>query len=579
MDKRILIELANSNPAVQKGVQAIEAQLADKPIMSEDLNHIIKMLEHVLDHPDKYQQMREGAIKHEGLDENMLPPQLNVPVIVSLLVAFYGLRDKLTQNGFAKGGLAQTAQHLQRLGRGGDSILAHINPREAAMLHQMGGSGTINPNTGLPEFKFGWKDIFSAAIPIVSSMILPSVGSAIGGVLGDYLPALSAAIPGGANALGSVLGGAALGAGTSALTGGSALQGGLLGGLSGGLAPMIGSGINRAMGQDFSSSTQNILGSGIVGALGSKLQGKDVLTGAATGAIGGALAGNASNLANKVSAEPGRLNTGISAGATSLGNMLTAGYDPIQAVTGGGLSGLAAGLMYKPSETAVNNVKTANENSQGFQDKMNNVGSGSNQTATTAPEQPVSIPSAQTQGGFDWKNALMMGGLGLAATQMMGGSDQPATTGATGVSTLSPSQQEYFNRPSVSFDWNKIQADAARNNMTVSQYMARHWNDIAAGQYNQPVVAKARGGALNNIAYLAQGSGTGRDDTIPARLSDGEYVIDAETVAMLGDGSNKAGAQKLDQMRREIRKQKGKALAKGKFSPNAKSPLSYLKGA
>jgi hypothetical protein len=32
-------------------------------------------------------------------------------------------------------------------------------------------------------------------------------------------------------------------------------------------------------------------------------------------------------------------------------------------------------------------------------------------------------------------------------------------------------------------------------------------------------------------------------------------------------------------MRSEIRKQKGKALAKGKFSPNAKSPLSYLKGA
>ena len=34
----------------------------------------------------------------------------------------------------------------------------------------------------------------------------------------------------------------------------------------------------------------------------------------------------------------------------------------------------------------------------------------------------------------------------------------------------------------------------------------------------------------------------------------------------------------LDQMRQGIRQQKGKALAKGNFSPNAKSPLAYMKG-
>ena len=60
-------------------------------------------------------------------------------------------------------------------------------------------------------------------------------------------------------------------------------------------------------------------------------------------------------------------------------------------------------------------------------------------------------------------------------------------------------------------------------------------------------------------------------------MSDGEYVIDAETVSMLGDGSNKAGAQKLDEMRKQIRMQKGKSLARGKISPDAKSPLMYIK--
>jgi hypothetical protein len=49
----------------------------------------------------------------------------------------------------------KAAQHLQRQGRYGDTMLAHINPREAAMLKAAGGSGTRNPKTGLVEFYDG----------------------------------------------------------------------------------------------------------------------------------------------------------------------------------------------------------------------------------------------------------------------------------------------------------------------------------------------------------------------------------------------------------------------------------------
>jgi len=49
--------------------------------------------------------------------------------------------------------LASLAQLLRSKGRGKDSILAHINPREAALLKRAGGSGSINPETGLPEFQ------------------------------------------------------------------------------------------------------------------------------------------------------------------------------------------------------------------------------------------------------------------------------------------------------------------------------------------------------------------------------------------------------------------------------------------
>jgi hypothetical protein len=51
------------------------------------------------------------------------------------------------------GDLRKIARLLQDKGRNGDTILAHINPREAALLREQGGSGTINPETGLMEFE------------------------------------------------------------------------------------------------------------------------------------------------------------------------------------------------------------------------------------------------------------------------------------------------------------------------------------------------------------------------------------------------------------------------------------------
>jgi hypothetical protein len=70
-----------------------------------------------------------------------------------------------------------------------------------------------------------------------------------------------------------------------------------------------------------------------------------------------------------------------------------------------------------------------------------------------------------------------------------------------------------------------------------------------------PDLQAAGGGFLH-------GPGSGQSDEIegatptgrPVLLSDGEYVIDAPTVAALGDGSSDAGARRLDQLRRQIRK-------------------------
>jgi hypothetical protein len=127
--------------------------------------------------------------------------------------------------------------------------------------------------------------------------------------------------------------------------------------------------------------------------------------------------------------------------------------------------------------------------------------------------------------------------------------------------------------------------------------------------------------------YYAQGGGTGQSDDIPAMLHDGDYVMDADTVASFGDGSSKAGAELLDNFRKQVphhsgqhgqpvpaqiadgeyvfpasfvaslgggdNKRGAKLLDKirqelrehkrsapiNKIPPKAKTPLSYLKGA
>ena len=74
------------------------------------------------------------------------------------------------------------------------------------------------------------------------------------------------------------------------------------------------------------------------------------------------------------------------------------------------------------------------------------------------------------------------------------------------------------------------------------------------------------------------GAGDGQSDDIPAMLADGEYVIDAETVAQIGNGSTKAGAQALDKFRENIRAHKRSAPI-NKIPPKTKALTSYLKGA
>jgi hypothetical protein len=73
-----------------------------------------------------------------------------------------------------------------------------------------------------------------------------------------------------------------------------------------------------------------------------------------------------------------------------------------------------------------------------------------------------------------------------------------------------------------------------------------------------------------------EGKGDGTSDDITAMLANGEYVFSADVVAALGNGSNKAGAEKLNEMVHSIR-ERARSAPPDKLAPDAKSPLEYLK--
>lgn len=72
------------------------------------------------------------------------------------------------------------------------------------------------------------------------------------------------------------------------------------------------------------------------------------------------------------------------------------------------------------------------------------------------------------------------------------------------------------------------------------------------------------------------GIGDGQSDDIPAMLADGEFVIPADVVAALGNGSTKAGSDKLYEMMHNIRRHHRSTGPKD-LPPPAKPPLEYIK--
>jgi hypothetical protein len=316
-----------------------------------------------------------------------------------------------------------------------------------------------------------------------------------------------------------------------------------------GVGNFLGSGVNEALGGTLSPTLANSLGSALTGG------GIGALTGGGQGALTGALIGGATPLvSNFLTGGDGR---GL------LGGLFGSGGSE-------GVLGNLGGVSGGDSATNANNFTTSNNPLSGpasttsASGALGGLGGGIGNLLTSKNAIPLAIGALALASGFAGKKPS-------AAAQAAAAQNSAA--------------QAAFNRPLAS----NVTFDRAQVPLTAEEAM-RYGTRGGRQQFTQnrlPAVAAARGGLSQAAPMMppvrpagtrVKGPGDGRADTIPAYLSNDEYVMDAESVALLGNGSPDAGAKKLDQLREGLRAHKGKALSRGKISPDAKDPHHYMKG-
>ncbi|HEY2111208.1 MAG TPA: hypothetical protein VGH25_05700, partial [Dongiaceae bacterium] len=166
----------------------------------------------------------------EGLRAALKAGKIPLPAVAGL-----GLTGLLGAE-FASGGQAQAAQAGERTmnvdpqaarrhmiaqmlaqqGRGGDSMLAHLSPAEMTALKLMGGAGTTNPHTGLPEFQMSGGGPPPGMTPGAAPAFLSQPAGPPPGMMPGPAPNIPAmmqgmGVPGAAQAAGMAAGGGGMG--------------------------------------------------------------------------------------------------------------------------------------------------------------------------------------------------------------------------------------------------------------------------------------------------------------------------------------------------------------------------------
>ena len=229
-----------------------------KEFTGPELKDFLGGIDYIMSNADNYKQAVSNLIQRGIVEPGDLPAQY-IPTFYSILrnmVETALAESAASPKQFAKGGLVSMAEKVRKAGRHGDTMLAHITPQEAKALKAMGGAGTINPKTGLPEYKSFFSKVGSflkkaapVILPVALNFVAPGIGGAVGTALGIGAAGGAAVV----GAVGAGVGGLIAGqkpaqALMSAALGGlgsyamaSMLPGGISGLLSGGATPAPGS--------------------------------------------------------------------------------------------------------------------------------------------------------------------------------------------------------------------------------------------------------------------------------------------------------------------------------------------------
>jgi len=489
--------------------------------------------------------------------------------------------------------MRDTAQNLASKGRYGDTMLMHVTPDEVRGLSSLRGGVTINPETGLPE-AFG------------DPLTMALLGAAIGGVGsaatgGDPI---KGAILGG---IGGFLPGAISGAAAGATTGLGGLwnwmgpigQGMLVGGGMGGVRSLFGDSDNPL---------------------------RDILFGAAVGGIGGAAFGEGPSFGGEAAASTVDASGAVVPMAedvvrSPVTSQLTSGDFTHPYVAGspvpspaltdftrtglgtqvptrdilGGSAGLTA---YGGTGVGTGDTLQSGPHIQDF-------GHPSYQAKSITPSESVGKVAATENVPTDsyidkikgwwgrrepWEKAGMIGLGGYAALQDYGPPEQAPIPGLTTPSAIPEVGPFPFRTPIGGRDEEFYERTIGEGRTPEeAEYFTEEDINVAK---EGGLVELAVGGNTSVFEGRVQGQGDGMADQVAfnvipqtpadipntpdmALLSSDEYVVPADVVSMLGNGSSTAGAQALDQFNKLMR-QKAHGTNKQQTEINPVTELSSL---
>ena len=527
-------------------------------------------------------------------------------------------------------GLHNTAHYLKSKGRGTDTELVHMSKNEIRGLQQLamanGGSLTVNPDTGLVEAGF-----LEQALPIVAA------AAATYFTAGAAAPALSAALgstmAGGIAA--GALAGASISGITAAATGKDAGKAALMGGLGGALAGGIGAyGDAGSVGAE---ATQKAAVNGGTAAVAPATPSSPVDYNAGLSGTSPTVPTPAPAPAPVPNPQSGGLTVDqmlAGSGRPELSGTVN-NFDPYAKLPGENLGAQAgAKTFYQGLEPngigrgmvqalPVAGLLDQQPKQQTGPEPQKGIGLGlSPNFQRYEPKKPnpyysAQYPSYAAGGPVDQMTQNMMGG----QTNMYPQSQQEHTNFAT--PTQMPASAEVIKSDydtktdpytgGIMMAGGGLPADAPRLHdvdlYTDADPNTRGLGALDATNYrNKKLMGKAgikmaampntgikslggdfsdsgaSGGTLGGYSdggRMLKGPGDGMSDSIPAqighkqpaRLADGEFVVPADVVSHLGNGSTDAGAKKLYSMMDKIRrartgkKKQAPAVKADKFMP------------